>query len=107
MMQGADDRVHHAAAGLAGGRGRPGEEVERQAAGALDHQVDQDEEQRQQRHDHGADHQPDHQVAERAAEHAPVHSALLPTPEPRATRQMRSRAPAFTSTVTTKSRKAT
>ena len=38
-------------------------------------------------------------------ERAAVHSALLPTPEPRATRQMRSRAPAFTSTVTTKSRK--
>ena len=38
---------------------------------------------------------------------AAVHSALLPAPEPRATRQISSRAPAFTSTVTTKSRNAT
>ena len=56
---------------------------------------------------HGEDHDADHRVADLPPNDAPVHSALLPMPEPRATRQMSSRAPAFTSTVTMKSRNAT
>ena len=102
LNKGADDGVGHAAAGLAGRRRGAGEEVERQTPRALGHEVTQDEEERQQRRDDRQHHEPDHQVAHRAAEDAPIHSARLPAPDPRATRQIRSRAPAFTSTVTTK-----
>ena len=73
----------------------------------LNHQVEQNEEEREQRDHHGQHHQADHRVAHQPPERPAVHSALLPMPDPRATRQMSSRAPAFTSTVTTKSRNAT
>src|SRR4051812_37965316 len=106
-----DERPHdgmdHATANLTGRHRELGEEVPGQAASTLEQQVQQDKEERQDGDDDRRHHKSDHRVAAGAAEPAAVHSALLPTPDPRATRQMRSRAPAFTTTVSTKSTKAT
>src|SRR5687768_4260968 len=103
----ADDGMGDAAADLAGGRRYLREERPVEAPRALDDEVREDEDERQHRNEDGRSHEADHDVALHPPEHAAIHSARLPAPDPRATRQMRSRAAAFTTTVTTKSRNAT
>src|SRR6267378_3218232 len=99
---GADDRVRDASPGLSRRYGTPGEEGPVDRRRALQHEVAEDEHEREhgaegERHDQPC-HQPTHEMA---AERSVVHSALLPMAAPRATRQMRMRAMAFTTTVTT------
>src|SRR5258706_2663112 len=105
---GADDRVRDAAARLSRRHGTPGEERPVDRRRAFQHEVPEDEHEREhgdegERHD-----EPRHEAThEMAAERSGVHSALLPTAVPRATRQMRMRAMAFTTTVTTNSTRPT
>src|SRR6266487_2050040 len=101
---GADDRVRDAASCLSRRYGTPGEEGPVDRRRAFQHEVAEDEHEREhgdegERHD-----EPRHQTThEMAAERSVGHSALLPMAAPRATRQMRMRAMAFTTTVTTNS----
>src|ERR1041385_6882329 len=98
----ADDRVGDAAAGLAGGDGTLREERPVDGRGAFDHEVAEDQEQGESRHERQEDHEPRHDAAgEMTAPRAGAHSARLPIAWPRATRQMRMRAIAFTTTVST------
>src|SRR3989454_36223 len=101
---GAHNRIRHAAPRLAGGHGTLREERPIDGRRTLQHQIAENQQQGEDRDAGEHDDAPRHDAAhEMAAEGAAVHSALLPTAVPRATRQMRRRAMAFTTTVTTKS----
>src|SRR6266566_4921669 len=98
------DSVRDAAARLAGGDRTPREKRPIDRRRALHHEVAQDDDEGE----HGDKGQYDDERRHRAADQltaqrARAHSALLPAGVPRATRQMRMRAIAFTATVSTKS----
>src|SRR6266545_6318045 len=99
---GSDNGVRDAAPRLPGGDGALGKECPVDRRGALRDQVAENEHQGEHCGERQDDEQNRHQAAgEVAAQRATAHSALLPTAAPRATRQMRMRATALTTTVST------
>src|SRR2546427_311539 len=99
---GPDDRVRHAAARLAGRDGVLDEEAPVEGRSPFGDQIPEDEDEGQHRNERQHGHEGGHGPADdAAAQAARAHSARLPTAVPRATRQIRRRASAFTATVIT------
>src|SRR5512145_1222141 len=95
------NRICYTTARLTSRNGTLGEKSPVDRRRPLDDQVAEDEHQSQNRDRGEHDHQRRHQTARQVAAEGAVHSARLPTAVPRATRQMRIRATAFTMTVRT------
>src|SRR5438094_117693 len=99
---GPDDRVRHTDARLAGRDGILDEEAPVERRRAFGDQIPEDEDKREHRderqHRHHGGHGPAHDATAQATR---AHRARLPTAVPRATRQIMSRARAFTATVIT------
>src|SRR6266496_4343326 len=101
---GSRNGVRDAAPRLSGGDRALGEESPVEGRRTLDDQVAEDEHQSEDGRERQDDDQHGHQAArEVAAQRASAHRALLPTAAPRATRQIRMRATALTTTVSTNS----